>query len=281
MWIWWSVSIMDRPPIFAQLMAVGMATTGEKGETPKAFVAPFERKKADGTPVYKNEIKRVIETGDPNTLIRNYLEAQYDQNAVFVLAGPATNLASALDFRGMKELIVSKIKYLVATGDFKSDLPAAKKLFAEWPTPVYLVPREIGDALPFPGASIDKEFAAANPDHPVADAYKAWKPMPYDTPAPGMAAALYAARPKEGYFKVSEPGMITVQPDGKAAFAASPQGKHQQLIFDPDQKEKVLKAYVELASAKPVVRQRFKPPAKADDKKPEDPADKVIVPPKP
>ena len=28
----------------------------------------------------------MIDTGDPNTLIRNYLEAQYDENAIFVLA---------------------------------------------------------------------------------------------------------------------------------------------------------------------------------------------------
>ena len=58
-------------------------------------------------------MKSVIDTGDPDTLFRNYLEAQYDQNAFFVLTGPATNLAAALDFRGMKDLIAAKIKYLV------------------------------------------------------------------------------------------------------------------------------------------------------------------------
>ena len=60
----------------------------------------------------------------------------------------------------------------------------------------------------FPGASIDKEFADAAPDNPVADAYRAWQAMPYDAPSWAMAAALYAARPKEGYFKLSGPGTI-------------------------------------------------------------------------
>ena len=271
--------------VFAQLPAVGMPTTGSKGETPKAFPAVFSRKKPDGTPVYQNEVKSIIETGDPNTLIRNYLEAQNDQNAFFVCSGPLTNLASALEFRGMKDLIVAKIKYLViASGpgesNIKADVASAKKIFANWPTQIVLAGSDVGESVPFPGASIDKEFAAASPDHPVADAYRAWKPMPYDTPAYAMSAALYAARPKEGYFKVSDPGAVTVRDNGKTSFAALAQGKHQYLIPDPAQKEKTTAAFVELASAKPVVRQRFRPPnavaaaAAAGDqpKKPEEPA---------
>lgn len=268
--------------VFSQLAAIGMPTTGAKGETPKAFAAVFDRKKPDGTPVYKNEVKSIIETGDPNTLIRNYLEAQYDQNAYFVLSGPATNLASALEFRGMKDLIKAKIKYLVAADVFKSDVAAAKKVLADWPTLIYYVGRETGDALQFPGASIEKQFAAEAPDNPVAAAYKNWKPMPYDTPSPAMAAALYAGRPKEGYFKLSDPGTMSLSADGKSSFAASATGKHQYLIFDPAQKDKILTAYVDLASAKPVVRQRFRPADKAAAAAAaDDPANKVVVPPKP
>lgn len=226
---------------FAQVPPVGMRTEGKPGETPKAFVAPFELKKA----VYTNQVKSVIDTGDPNTLLRNYLEAQYDKNAFFVLAGPATNLAAALDFRGMKDLLAAKIKYLVVAASekaLKADAVAAKKMFAEWPTPIIVAGPKIGSALEFPGASIDKEFAAANPDNPVADAYRAWDPKLGNTPALASAAALYAGRPKEGYFKVS---------DG-------------QLILDPDQKEKIVQTMVELASAKPVIRMRFRPDAAAD-----------------
>ena len=74
-----------------------------------------------------------------------------------------------------------------------------------------------------------------------------------------MAAALYAGRPKAGYFKVSDPGTIHVLDDGRTSFTASDKGKQQYLAVDAEQKEKVLQAYVELASAKPVIRQRFRP----------------------
>jgi hypothetical protein len=266
---------------FAQVPPIGMHTEGNPGDTPAAFTKPFGLKKPDGKPTYTNRVKTIIDTGDPNTLFRNYLEAQSDQNAFFILAGPATNLASALAFRGMKELITAKIKYLVvAQGAFpsggpeanvKADIAAAKKVFAEWPTPVIAAGYEVGAGLEFPGASIDKEFAAVI-DHPVADAYRLWKPMPYDTGSWAMAATLQAARPKEAYFKVSEPGTITVHDDGKTSFAPSANGKHTYLIADPAQQEKIIKAYVELASAKPTFPQRFRPPVAAD-------AAKAVAPP--
>jgi hypothetical protein len=262
---------------FNQLPPIGMHTAGSPGETSPAFVAPFEKKKVDGTPVYRNDVKSVIETGDPLTLIRNYLEAQTDQNAFVVLAGPATNLASAVEFPGMKNLIAAKVKYLVVAGGafpsgpaeahIKGDIAAARKVFADWPTPIVAAGSEIGAALEFPGASIDKQFAAAMPDNPVADAYRAYRAMPYDAPSWAMAAALYAARPKEGYFKLSPPGRITVEQDGRTSFAAAEKGSHQYLIADPEQKDKILQAYVDLASAKPATQQRFRPPdAKQADK---------------
>jgi hypothetical protein len=269
---------------FAQVPPVGMRESGGPGETPAAFTAPFAKKKADGTPAYLNKVSTVIETGDPNTLFRNYLNSQYDQNAFFILAGPATNLAAALAFRGMKELIAAKIKYLVVAGGafpngpaethMKADVAAAKKLFAEWPTPIIMSGNEIGTAFEFPGVSIDKEFAIV-PDNPIADAYRAWKPMPYNSPTWAMAAALHAGRPKEGYFKLSDPGIVTVHDDGQTLFAASASGKHQYLIADPAQKEKVVQAFVDLASAKPVPPQRFRPPVAADAKKAAEDENKV------
>jgi hypothetical protein len=260
---------------FAQVPPIGMRTEGKPGETPRAFLTAFEKRKLDGTEAYTNQVKSVIDTGDPNTLLRNYLEAQNNQNAFFVLAGPAANLAAALEFRGMKDLIAAKIKYLVIAGSaFPEGQADARKVLAEWPSPIIMAPSELGAALEFPGASIDKEFAAAEPNNPVADAYRAWSPKLGNTPVVATAAALYAGRPKEGYFKLSDPGTITVHDDGRTSFAASPTGKHQQLILDPAQKEKVVQTLVELASAKPVIRLRFRPDA-VDDKKAADPAEKV------
>ncbi len=271
---------------FAQVPPVGVRTEGAAGETPAGVTAPFEKKGPDGKPLHENKVRTVIDTGDPNTLFRNYLEAQNDQNAFFVLAGPATNLAAALQFRGMKELIAAKIRFLVMAGGafeanagpethFKADVAAAKRVLAEWPTPVILAGAEIGAAFPFPGASIAKEFAANSPEHPVAELYREWKTAGYNAPSDALAAALYAARPKETYFKVSEAGTVTVHDDGRTSFVAAAGGKHQHLIVDASQRDKVVQAYVDLASAKPVLPQRFRPPV-ADK-----PADPLLNKPKP
>jgi len=236
---------------FSQVPPIGMRTEGSPGDAPAALVPKT------------NHVKSVIDTGDPNTLFRNYLEGQYDGNCFFILAGPATNLANALAFRGMKDLIVAKSRYLVAAlpdRAIKADIAAAKKVFAEWPTPIYAGGEDLGE-IPFPGASIDKEFVAVNPESPFIPAYKAFCPAPANVPSWAMAAALYAGRPKEGYFKVSDPGTISISDSGVMAFAPSPQGKHQRLSIDPDQKDKVTQAYVDLTSAKPVFPQRFRPPA--------------------
>jgi hypothetical protein len=151
----------------------------------------------------------------------------------------------------------------------KADILAAKKLFAEWPTPIVASGHEVGEALPFPASSIDKDFAWS-PAHPVVDAYRAYKPMPYDAPTWDMTAVLYAVRPQEGYFKLSSPGTISVLDDGRTKFAPSPEGKHRYLILDPAQKERIIKTYTEIASAKPVPRQpRFRPKQAAAETKPQ------------
>jgi hypothetical protein len=139
--------------------------------------------------------------------------------------------------------------------DIQGDPPSARRLLAEWPARVVFAPPEIGDAFQFPGASIDANFAWA-PAHPIVDAYRSYKTMPYDATATALAAVLYAVRPGEGYFKLSDPGTIAVLDDGRTKFTASAEGKHRYLIADPAQKERVLAAYVELASERPKPRQR-------------------------
>ena len=268
--------------VFAQVPPPGMLTTGEPGLTSPAFTQPFSKTKPDGSPVFVNKVARVLDTGDPCTLIRNYLQAQYANGSYFVLYGKATNLAMALNFRGVKELAAERSTHLVIADSpgFFSDLPSARKVLAEWPTPISFVPEEIGKAIPFPGSAVAKEFLANTPNHPVAEAYTAWQPMPYDAPTTAMAAALHATRMKEPYFKVSEPGTLSIGADGKLAFAPSAQGKHTQLSLDPAQKEKVQQLYVELATAKVIPPQRFRPPVADADKKADDPADAVKVLPK-
>jgi len=241
-------------------LPVGMAIDGKMAEDTPMITGPLSRMGPDGKPVYKHGIEKLNDTGDVSAVIRNGLSAQRDHNVVVVLAGPATNLSRILDLPGVRDLVAQKVRMLVmAAGNYpaggpefaiKEDAVAARRVLSDWPTEVVAVGSEVGEALPFPGASIDKDFAWSQA-HPVADAYRAYKQMPYDAPSTAMAAALYAVRPKENYFKVSEPGSISVLDTGAVKFTPSAQGKHRYLIADPEQKERVIKTFVELASAKP------------------------------
>jgi purine nucleosidase len=272
---------------FSQVPPIGMCTEGPPGETSAGFVEPLKKKKADGTPVYQNEVQGVNQTGDPTLLIRNYLQAQYDQNCFFVLSGPSTNLAAALDFEGVKELLVAKAKYLVVAGGafpsgpaeahIKADIPAFKKLLAQWPTPIFFAGNEVGATLEFPGLSLDKDAAEAAADQPIAAAYRANQKMPYNAPSWAMAAALYASRPKEGYFKLSAPGQVSVDGEGRTLFTAAEKGTHQYLIVDAAQKEKIVLAYSDLAATKAVPR-RFGRGAAAADQQDQQAQPKTVPP---
>jgi hypothetical protein len=259
------------PPIGRGGGGVGAISEGMVGmpEGPgaaddKPAIAPLLSKKAaDGTPLYASTIAGLVNTAESAVLIRNLLLAQHDGNGSIVLAGPATGVVRLLDLYRSGPQITAKCKQLVvAAGAFPAgpaeptiarDVAAARKLFAEWPTPIVAVGSEVGAALPYPGASIDKDFAWA-PVHPVVDAYRAFKPMPYDAPAAALAATLYAVAPEAGYFKLSEPGTISVLDDGRTRFAAAADGKHRYLIVDPARKDEVISLYTSLVSAPPAPR---------------------------
>jgi hypothetical protein len=224
-----------------------------------------------GKTTFPRTIKQMNETADPLAVFRNALSAQFASNAIVYLGGPATNLAAALALPGVKELVAAKTRYLVASiGNYgasttadpqvKADLAAARKLFAEWPTPIVAAGVDLNSTVTFPAAAIDKDFAWA-PEHPLADAYRA--AAPGDAPAATLAAVLYAVRPNDSFFKLSDPGTITVADDGRTHFAPAAGGKHRFLIADPAKLEDARKLFVETASTKPVPRApRFRPQQK-------------------
>lgn len=266
-----------------RVLPTGLAEDGKLPEDTPMLTVPLSKRGEDGKPLYSHGIEKLTDTAEVRALIRNALAQQPDQSCVVVLTGPATNLAKVLDLPGAKDMIKSKVRFLSLAGgaypngapqfNFKTDLAAAKKVLTEWPTPIVAAGEEIGTALPFPATSIEKDFAWS-PAHPVADAYRAFQPMPYDAPTTAMATVLYAIRPQGNDFKLSEPGTISVMDDGRTKFTPAPEGKHRYLVLDPAQQERVLKTYVELASAKPVPRQpRFRRPPPQQQQQ--------VVPPKP
>jgi hypothetical protein len=238
---------------------IGLSDKGAKLDSP-LVAKTLDMKDAEGNPLFPHNIKEANDTAYPTVILRNGLLTLADGGAIFVLAGPATDLADMLILFRAQELLGSKIRFLVvAAGSYsggaadpriKADVVAAQKLFASWPSPIVAVGTELGAAVPYPAQSIEQDFSWA-PAHPVVEAYKANKEMPYDAPAQAVIAALYAWDPTADYFRLSEPGTISVANDGKTTFTPSPEGKHRYLMLDIAQKERITKDFTTLASSKP------------------------------
>ena len=201
-------------------------------------------------------------TEDALPLLRKTLAAEPDGAVTLIQVGFSTNLArlmgSAPDqfsaLSGM-DLVKRKVRLLtVMAGNFAqpkpeynvvTDIPAASKLFASWPTDIYFSGFEIGEAILFPAASIEHDFPAGNP---VAEAYRVYAKMPYDRPSWDLTTVLYDLRPDRGYFDISQPGDVIVSPDGVTRFQPDAQGRRYFLKVDPVQAARVREACVWLAS---------------------------------
>lgn len=220
-----------------------------------------------GNSVYQREVEKLSDTADSVALLRDTVDGwrKEDDNpgpGVLIGTGPATNLARLLNLAKMPEGIEEKARLLVvAMGRFPGgadpvhigpDVAAARKLFAEWSGPIVACGAEIGENLHFPASSIEKDFGwAAN--HPIVDAYRAYKAMPYDAAAWETAAALYAVQPDAGYFQLSPPGRISVGEDGAVSFTEAADGKHRYLIFDESKRAAIIEAITRLASTEPTL----------------------------
>ena len=243
-------------------LPIGMYSSGkETAAVPPMVSAPLAKVGTDGKPAYSRGIEKLNDTADPVALMRNALTGYADQNAAIVLAGAPANLLSLLALPGGKDWAVKKARVLsIAAGRFdtggapdllvKNDVAGFRTLLAEWPTRVVMAGAELNEALPFPGSTLEG-IASWAPNHPVVDAYHAFKPMPYDSPTRAMAAVLHAVSPDEGYFALSEPGTITILDNGTTRFTPSPSGMHHYLVAKPDQKERVLQTYVKLITTQP------------------------------
>ena len=244
--------------------AIGMSNAGAQTDTVPSMVdAALRKTGAEGKPAYNRALSTVNDSADAVALIRNALSAQTDRNAAVVLAGRPTNLTALTDLPDGRTWISKKAAVLAIVGGrfdggtpdpvVRADVAGFRKLLADWPGPVVMAGTELSDALPFPGKTIDEGFTwTAN--HPVVDAYRAFRAMPYDAPSRTLAALLHAASPDERYFDLSEPGTMTVGNDGATRFTPSPGGRHHYLIAKPEQTERVLQAYVQLVSSQPVAR---------------------------
>src|ERR1039457_4385415 len=217
---------------------VGMVKGGVTPEGSPLIQTPAERRRADGTLVYPRRLASGAEAPEAVALLRRLLAAEKDGSVVIVQVGFSTNLARLLNAPADVELVKRKVKLLsVMAGNFvepkpefnvQKDTASARKLFDHWPGEIVASGYEIGDAMKFPAARIEKDFAWA-PDQPVVEAYRTYMKMPYDRQTWDLTAVLYAVRPGGGDFELSAPGRITADDAGRTSFRADAAGEHRNL----------------------------------------------------
>lgn len=249
---------------------IGFTRSGLKNDRSK-FLGLAEAK--DGGRIrYPHHLKRSSDAPPATELLRKILSLQPDQSVTLIQVGYFSNLAALLDTRGDKysplngtDLLKAKVKLLsVMAGAFKTidgnshyleynvtqDLPAARKLAANWPTPIVWSGFEIGIAVPYPAMSILRDFSYV-PHHPAAEAYCLYNPPPHERPTWDLTAVLYGVLGDRGYFGLSDPGTVTVEADGYTRFTVSPNGRDRYLILNHDQAPRVREALVQLSSQPP------------------------------
>jgi hypothetical protein len=207
-----------------------------------------ERRNDKGEPAYPRSIRKVTDTALAEAVLRNGVSLS--REVAFVLSAPAGPLARALDLQGVKELFAARVKHLVIVdrGEAQSDVPSLRKVLREWPSPVVLCGKEVGESLAFPAASLASGFAWSGA-HPVVDAYRSYKAMPYDAPSHDLAAMHYVARPESGFFALAA-GTVTVSGAGRLTFTPGG-GTAASLSVEPAMREALLRDLIAVATANP------------------------------
>jgi hypothetical protein len=240
-----------------RLLPIGLVADGPLPPDSPMVTAVLDRKNDKGEPEYPRGIRRVSDTSEVRAQIRNALTGLVNGTAVIVLSAPATQLARVLDLPGTRELFAAKVKTLVLSdpAGLKQDVTAARRVLADWPTPVVLMDKTIGSRIPYPASSIEADFAWTSA-HPVADAVRVFK---MDAPSWDLVAMQYAIHSDSTMWRLSGPGTIRVSDSGVFGFDSNAAGKHRLVSAAENQNEAILKAFVEIVSAKPVPRPQRRP----------------------
>ena len=232
--------------------------------------------KDNGKHRYPHDLKSGSDAPDAVRLLRKTLAACEDDSVVIAQVGFSTNLANLLDSKpddhsplGGVDLVQKKVRLLsVMAGAFRQirdgkgnfydhkeynvikDIPASKKLIADWPSPIVWSGFEIGKNLRYPHQSILRDYGYVE-HHPLSEAYTLYEPPPHDRPTWDLTSVLYAVRPDGNYFDLSPSGEVTVAEDGLTTFKEKKGGRDRHLILREEQKPRATEALVLLSSQPP------------------------------
>lgn len=202
-------------------------------------------------------------------LYRKILAKQPDHSVVVISVGFSTNLQRLLSsgpdeyskLNG-RDLVAKKVVYLsVMAGSFGEkkraefnvihDISAARYIFDRWPVGIVMSPFEVGAKVSYPAKSIQEDFNWTN-HHPLVDAYKHYRPFPYNRPTWDLTSVYYAVDGSKGnLLTISEPGTIRVDEKGFTHFEKNSTGNHYVLSIDQEQTPKLKQYFINLIKQKP------------------------------
>lgn len=230
----------------------------------------------DGKVRYEHDLLSGKDAPSAVEVLRKTLAAAEDHSVVIAQVGFSTNLADLLksvadehsNLSG-RDLVKQKVRLLSAmAGAFTKipndkgqlydhreynvvkDLPSAKSLAENWPTPILWSGFEIGLNLRYPHRSIEQDFRYVD-HHPVPEAYVLYNPPPHDRPTWDLTSVLQAVRPDHHYFDLSPAGNVTIDENGLTTHVPAENGRDRFLILRDDQKGRAIEALVQLTSQPP------------------------------
>lgn len=224
-------------------------------------------KTEDGNKMFKGAHPEYEKYPESHILYRKVLAEQPDNSVTIASVGFSTNLVRLLETRPDefspltgKELVSKKVKLLVMmAGSFIGDntpeynvwkdVPSARTIFEEWPSPVVASPFDVGIKVLYPAASIEQDFKWAE-HHPLVEAYKAYLPMPYDRPTWDPTAVLYAVE-GDSWFTVSPSGDVKVTDDGRTIFAENEFGTRRYISVNDEQADAIRDHFVNMVTSVP------------------------------
>jgi inosine-uridine nucleoside N-ribohydrolase len=239
---------------------IGVVHNGKTPADAPMLRVPAEKRDSKGRFVYPHILADGNLAPDAQDVLTQVLSDQPDGSVTLAQIGFSTNLARLIKSESGMRLVKRKVKLLsIMAGNFVeakreynvyTDPEAAEYLFSHWPTPIVFSGFEIGLLATFPYRSIENGFAWAT-THPIVDAYKLYVGKPEDHPNWDSTAVLYAIRPDQGYFELSQMGNVSLGEKQTTVFTPDPAGKCRYLILRAEQVERVKTTIADLVTEPP------------------------------
>lgn len=253
---------------YSHNIPIGTVVDGSLIDNEDNFVRATCLLEKEGVPVFERTIKEHAAFPKAVALYRKTLAAQPDHSVYIISVGFSTNLAQLLDTPADeyspltgKELVAQKVKLLstmmghftdpdFAEFNVKCDIPAARKVIDEWPTEVVASPFELGNAILYPGSSIENDFKWTD-YHPMVVGYENYLPMPYDRQTWDLTSVLYVVENDKNFFGSSGPGKIVINDNGTTNFVSDANGTQSYLKVTPEQADTIRNYFIHLITQRP------------------------------